>query len=74
VPSEKHTMKENKKHSTAELVSVVFCAIGCLLLVAQAFIETEFDLFSIALALNGIGVVAFLFGRGTESADQATKE
>jgi hypothetical protein len=70
----KSTMKESKKHSKAEIVAVVLCALGCLLLVGQAFIETEFDLFSIALALNGLGIVAFLFGRGTEKADQVAKK
>lgn len=56
-------MKEKKKYSTAEIVMLVFCSSGCLLMVAQKFIESEVDLFPIALALNGIGIMAFLYSR-----------
>ncbi|MFK8163196.1 MAG: hypothetical protein AB8H12_12090 [Lewinella sp.] len=61
-------MEEKKKTSSLEMIAVVFCGLGCLLVVGYAFIETELDLFSIALALNGIGIVAFLFGRNSEKA------
>jgi len=55
--------KEKKKLTTAEIIMIVFCSLGLLLMVAQNFIETELNLFSIALALNGIGIFAFLFSQ-----------
>lgn len=56
-------MKEKKKYTTAEIVMIVFCGLGCSLLVAQKFIESDLDLFSIAIALNGIGIMALLYSR-----------
>ncbi len=54
-------MKKKKKFTTAELIVLVFCSLGISLLVASKFIESEYNLSSIALALNGIGIVALLF-------------
>ena len=59
-------MKEKKKYSTAEIVMVIFCSLGCLLMVAPKFIETELNLFSIATALNGIGIMAFLYSQNSK--------
>ena len=56
-------MKKTKKYTTAEIIMVIFCSLGISLMVAQKFIDTEINLFSIALALNGIGIMAFLFGK-----------
>lgn len=56
-------MKEKKKYTTAEIVMLVFCGLGCSLMVVQKFIESELDLFTIAIALNGIGIMAFLYSR-----------
>lgn len=59
-------MKESKKYSTAKWVAFIFCALGCTLFFVQAFVKSEYDLFTVAIALNGIGLFAFLFGRKSE--------
>jgi len=56
-------MNEKKKYSTAEIVMLIFCSLGCLLMMAPIFLENGKDLFSIAIALNGIGIMAFLYSR-----------
>ena len=45
---------------------IIFCSVGCLLMVAPKFIETEYNLSSIAVALNGIGIVAFLYSQNSK--------
>ena len=57
-------MKEKKKFNTAEIIMVIFCGLGISLMVAQKFIESEYNLFMIAIALNGVGIMAFLFNQG----------
>jgi len=56
-------MEDNRKYKIIEIVAVVFCFAGCSLLLAQKFIETDYNLFDISLALNGIGIAAFLYSR-----------
>ncbi len=56
-------MAEGKKTSPALILAVVFCAIGCLLLASPLFIETEMNLQTIGLSVNGIGLFIFLFNR-----------
>lgn len=56
-------MNEKKKYATAEIIMIIFCSSGLLLMIATKFIETELNLFSIALALNGIGIFAFLYSQ-----------
>lgn len=56
-------MKEKKKYTTPEIVMLIFCASGCLLMVAPKFIDTAYNLFPLALALNGIGLAAFVYSR-----------
>lgn len=56
-------MIKNPKYSLVEIIIVVCCTIGCLLLIAPKFIDTELDLFSIGIAFNGVGIMALLFGR-----------
>ena len=56
-------MKEKKKYTTAEIVMIVFCSLGISLMAAQKIIDTEYNLFTIAIALNGIGIMAFLYSR-----------
>jgi len=56
-------VKEKKKLSTAEVIMVIFCSSGLLLMVANTFIESDLDLFGIAIALNGVGIMAFLYSR-----------
>lgn len=62
-------MKEKKKYTTAEIIMLIFCTLGCSLMVAQKFIESDLNLFSIALALNGIGIFAFLYSQKSDKAD-----
>ena len=56
-------MKEKKKYTRAEIVMLIFCALGISLMAVSSFIETEVNLFSIAIALNGIGIMAFLYSQ-----------
>jgi len=56
-------MKDKKKFSTAEIIMLIFCSSGLLLMVANTFIESDLNLFMIAIALNGIGIMAFLYSR-----------
>ncbi len=62
-------MKKKKKYTTAEIIMLIFCSSGLLLMMAPKFIETELNLFSIALALNGIGIMAFLYSRKSDKVD-----
>ena len=55
-------MKDKKKYSTALIIAAVLCLIGCTLIVLQKFIESEMNLFMIGIAINGIGIMIFLFG------------
>jgi len=48
---------------------VIFCSAGLLLMMANKFIDTEVDLFIIAIALNGIGLMAFLFGKKSDQVE-----
>ena len=57
-------MKKNKKFNTAEIIMVIFCGSGISLMAAQKFIESEYNLLMIAIALNGIGIMAFLYNQG----------
>ncbi len=59
-------MKEKRKYTLAEKVMVIFCSTAMLLMLANKFIDTEVDLFIIAIALNGVGLAAFLFGKKSE--------
>lgn len=59
-------MKEKKKLSTAEIIMVIFCGLGCSLMVAQKFIESEWDLFTLAITLNGIGIAALLYSMNSK--------
>jgi len=56
-------MKVKKKFSTAEIIMLFFCSAGLSLMVANKFIESDLNLFMIAIALNGIGIMAFLYSR-----------
>ncbi len=56
-------MKEKKKYTNAEIIMIIFCTLGISLMVAQKFIDTELNLFTISIALNGIGIMAFLYSR-----------
>jgi hypothetical protein len=56
-------MKAKKKYSIVEIIMVIFCSLGCLLIVAPKFVETELNLFTIAIALNGVGIMAFLYSQ-----------
>ncbi len=62
-------MKEKKKYSRLEIVALVFCVLGCSLLLANKFIESDLDLFPYALGLNGIGIVALLFGKKSDKVE-----
>ncbi|MFK7983396.1 MAG: hypothetical protein AB8G86_25670 [Saprospiraceae bacterium] len=62
-------MKEKKKYTTAEIIMLIFCSSGCLLMMAPKFIDSDLDLFSIALALNGIGIMAFLYSQKSNNAE-----
>ena len=53
----------NKKFNTAEIITIVFCSLGCLLMTAPLFLENGKDYFPIAIALNGIGIMAMLYNR-----------
>lgn len=59
-------MKEKKEYTTAEIVMIIFCSLGISLMVAQKFIDSEYNLFSIAIALNGIGIMAFLYNNNSK--------
>ncbi|MEM6345372.1 MAG: hypothetical protein AAF927_15880 [Bacteroidota bacterium] len=54
---------EKKKYSPSMILAVVFCAIGCLLLASPLFIESELNLQTIGLAVNGIGIFIYLFAQ-----------
>ncbi len=62
-------MKEKKKYTTAEIIMLIFCSLGCSLMIVPKFIDTELNLFSIAIALNGIGIMAFLYSQKSDNAD-----
>jgi len=62
-------MKENKKYSTAEIVCLIFCSLGCLLMMAPIFFKSGTDMFFVAIALNGIGLMAFLYSRKSNKVD-----
>jgi len=62
-------MKEKKKYTAAEIIMLIFCTLGCSLMVAPKFIESEFNLFPIAIALNGIGIMAFLYSTQSNKVD-----
>ena len=64
-------MKAKKKYSIVEIIMVIFCSLGCLLIVAPKFIETELNLFTIAIALNGVGIMAFLYSQESNKVDSA---
>lgn len=63
-------MKKNKNFSTAEIIMIIFCGLGISLMVAQKFIESEYNLFTIAIALNGIGIFAFLYNHGKSKSEE----
>jgi multisubunit Na+/H+ antiporter MnhC subunit len=56
---------KSRKFSTAEIMAVVFCAIGISLFVASRFIKSDVDLFVIGLGLTGIGILVFIVGRNS---------
>ncbi len=53
-------MAQNKKTSPLEIFMVVCCALGITLIILPKFIETTMDLATIGMAINGIGIFAFL--------------
>ncbi len=59
-------MKKKRKYTTTEIIMLIFCSAGLLLMVANKFIDTELNLFTIALGLNGIGLAAFIYGQGSK--------
>lgn len=61
-------MKEGRKYSTAEILAVVLCAIGCLLFASPLLMESELDLRTIGLAINGVGLFLFLYSRRSKQA------
>ena len=50
-----------KKVTLAEIIMVVFCAIGLTLFVLSRFIDTDLDLGTIGLAFNGVGIFALVY-------------
>ncbi|MEO0468017.1 MAG: hypothetical protein AAF206_00245 [Bacteroidota bacterium] len=61
-------MSEKQKPNALQIAAVVLCVIGCSLLAAPVFIESELDLRTFGLAFNGAGLFAFLFGRNAGKA------
>ncbi|MEM6264553.1 MAG: hypothetical protein AAGI38_18715 [Bacteroidota bacterium] len=49
------------------ILAVVCCAIGCLLLASTKLVDTELDLFTYGIAINGIGIALFLYSQGQKS-------
>ncbi|MEL7531092.1 MAG: hypothetical protein AAFN10_07285 [Bacteroidota bacterium] len=43
------------------ILAAVFSAAGCLLFASPLFIESDLELRTMGLALNGIGIFLFLF-------------
>lgn len=64
-----NTMKEKRKYTTAEIIMLIFCSLGLLLMATNKFIDTELNLFSIALGLNGVGLAAFIYSQGSNKAN-----
>jgi len=62
-------MKEKRKYPLAEKVMIVFCSAAMLLMMASIFIDTEISLFNIALLLNGVGIMAFVFGKKSDQVE-----
>lgn len=53
-------LNKNKKYSALQIVAVVFCAMGLLLMVAEAIFETGKYVSILQNVLLAIGLIAFV--------------